>query len=545
MKILYELSKDQFTVMKGLVDILFLVTCITKVRSSDLPSNFVGDFIDNLGITDLTFVFGDTSIPSFSNIFNMSIITRFKWIYHSGPESMNETLSEIMGMQITSSNSAIFFDGCELMPVLNGLDSQDFFQKDIICMLNYELLSANLDWRLDSKVFFYDIKSTEKVTLTEKYAIKGGQPIVRELVAWMKDTGFRNSDPTQDHLSLKCLHSLRSDLMGVNLVNAAIEWPREVYFIRDSNGSIIGSTGYLQEILQALQLALNFTVVNTTPADGKYGGLEDDNKTWNGLIGLLDKKNADIVTSPMTSTEARSKVVDFTYAVAHDKITLVAKKLTTNIPNIWVYIRIFSPVAWLCICCILILLALSLTFFGWFDPGASSSICIAISACYKMLLQLSPDLTTEFASLKILLMTASFYGYLIFAIYAADLVANMTIRSGELPIQNFKDVLEQGFQVYVWEDAIEQQIMANAIPGSAMHEVYYKTMHKNNQAFFTDVDTMTQILNQNPKALIFGYSGIILRINNKDWQALQIDEMKWAYGSFAVQKNSELTGILR
>ena len=105
--------------MKRHVDILILVTCITKVRSSDLPLNFVGDFIANLGITDLTFVFGDTSIPDFSKIvFDMSIITRFKWIYHSGPESMNETLSEIMSMQITSSNSAIFFDGYELMPVL-------------------------------------------------------------------------------------------------------------------------------------------------------------------------------------------------------------------------------------------------------------------------------------------------------------------------------------------------------------------------------------------------------------------------------------------
>ena len=67
MKILYELSKDQFTVMKGLVDILFLVTCITKVRSSDLPLNFVGDFIANLGITDLTFVFGDC--PHFFTFF--------------------------------------------------------------------------------------------------------------------------------------------------------------------------------------------------------------------------------------------------------------------------------------------------------------------------------------------------------------------------------------------------------------------------------------------------------------------------------------------
>ena len=520
-----------------------LAVCMNCARSSDLPLDFVGDFANKLGITDLTFVFGETNIPNFDdNFLNLSSIIRLKWINHSGPESFNDTINEIVGMQVTSSNSAIFFNGYDLQPVLMSLDSFNFFQKDITSMLDYDLSSVDLKWRLDFKVFFYETKSMEEIKLTEKYAIKGGQPIITDLGSWMKGFGFRSSNSP---LNLKSLHRRRSDLMGVTLVNAAVEWPREVHFIRNASGSIIGSTGYTQEILQALQQDLNFTVVHITPADEKYGALENDNKTWNGLIGLLQRKEADIVTSPLATTQYRSQVVDFTYAVAHDKITLVAKRPSTSLPNIWVYVKMFSPAAWLCIGCFTTSLALLLAFFGLFDHSASSSIGLALSACYRMLLLISPDLTMKFVSSKMLFLNASIYAYLIFVIYAADLVSNMTIRSKGLEIGSFQDVLEQGYQVYVWHDAISHQILANAYPGSAMHDVYYKTMHNNNEAFYTGVEELTQILTKKPKSLVFGYANMISSFNEKDWQVLDILEMTWAYGSFAVQKDSEFTRILR
>ena len=235
-------------------------------------------------------------------------------------------------------------------------------------------------------------------------------------------------------------------------------------------------------------------------------------------------------------------MADFTFPVAQDRLTLMAKKLATSVPNVWVYMSIFSPVAWLCIGCLLISIALLLSFFGWFDPASNSSMGLTLSACYKMLLQMSTNLEIEFASSKFLFMAGSLYAYLMFVIYTADLTANMTVRSNKVPVRNFYDVLEEGYQVYVWEDAVAHQVLANAIPGSAMHEVYHKTMSKNDKAFYSGNDMANEIL-QNSKALIFGYGGGAYFF--KDSQALLIDEISRVYGCFAAQKNSELTGILR
>ena len=84
-------------------------------------------------------------------------------------------------------------------------------------------------------------------------------------------------------------------------------------------------------------------------------------------------------------------------------------------------------------------------------------------------------------------MSGCLFAYLIFVIYSADLTANMTVRSNKVPIRNFYDVLEEDYQVYVWEDAVAHQVLANAIPGSAMHEVYHDTMKINNHVFYTGV----------------------------------------------------------
>ena len=543
--------------MKGFAQTQIFVAFISFACANELPLDFVDDFVGHFGMTDVTFVFGEDNMPFASEIFlNLSNIVSCKLINYSGPEFITEAVNAIMDVEITSSNSAIFFIGNDQLPLLSEVDALDFFKKDIICMIDYRLISVSLKWRLDTKVFFYDVKSMNDVAVSEKYAIKGGQPIVRVVCSWTSEIGFRGIENNLNNVndargvyiseSLKRTFwsSLRSDLMGVTLVNAALEFPREVYFVRDANGNIIGSTGYLQEILQALQVALNFTVVTTTPADGKYGALGADNKTWNGMIGLLDRKDADIVTSPMARTMARSMVADFTFPVSQDRLTLIAKQRSSALPNIWVYLSVFSPFAWLCIATLLILTGIILTLTRSFDSNSSASISSTLSTCYKMLLQISFDLATHFASSRVLIIVGSLYTYLMFVLYTADMTANMTIRPNKIPVRNFHDVLEHGFQVYVWEDAVAHQVLASATPGSAMHEVYYETMHHHPEVLFTGTGRQSEILVDNPKALLFGY-GVTSSYSIKDSQALVIDEMSRVYGSFATQKDSELTGILR
>jgi hypothetical protein len=54
----------------------------------------------------------------------------------------------------------------------------------------------------------------------------------------------------------------------------------------DTEGKVIGATGYFTNILSILGEKYNYTFVTVTPDDGKWGAPED-NATWNGLIGML------------------------------------------------------------------------------------------------------------------------------------------------------------------------------------------------------------------------------------------------------------------
>ena len=70
------------------------------------------------------------------------------------------------------------------------------------------------------------------------------------------------------------------------------------------------SVGLFPEVLQLLMEKLNFSVTIVPSKDGKYGGLEEDKKTWNGLIGMLAEGEIDLSATDLTITSGRSEVVD-------------------------------------------------------------------------------------------------------------------------------------------------------------------------------------------------------------------------------------------
>ena len=65
------------------------------------------------------------------------------------------------------------------------------------------------------------------------------------------------------------------------------------------------------DVLDILRFDLNFTYTIREPEDKKYG-TKLPNGSWNGIIGELQRRNADVGLCGLAVTEQRSKVVDFT-----------------------------------------------------------------------------------------------------------------------------------------------------------------------------------------------------------------------------------------
>ena len=68
-----------------------------------------------------------------------------------------------------------------------------------------------------------------------------------------------------------------------------------------SNGRVVGGGGYFVEPVYYLAEKLNFTPKFLDSVDGKWGG-ENENGTWNGMVGMLVSDQADLIASALART---------------------------------------------------------------------------------------------------------------------------------------------------------------------------------------------------------------------------------------------------
>lgn len=85
----------------------------------------------------------------------------------------------------------------------------------------------------------------------------------------------------------------------------------------------------------------SYTIV--PPVDDNYGALE--NHTWNGVIGMLERKETDIVISPLTVTYNRSSVVDFSSPYYNQPITIILQYVNEH-DSMLGLVKLFTPAVW-------------------------------------------------------------------------------------------------------------------------------------------------------------------------------------------------------
>lgn len=75
-------------------------------------------------------------------------------------------------------------------------------------------------------------------------------------------------------------------------------------------------------MLKALAKNLNFRFVVSEPPDGSYG-FEDRPGHWNGMLGMLQRGEADVIAAALTATYKRSEIVDFTTAYHFESLGIL------------------------------------------------------------------------------------------------------------------------------------------------------------------------------------------------------------------------------
>ncbi|XP_066960020.1 uncharacterized protein [Macrobrachium rosenbergii] len=102
------------------------------------------------------------------------------------------------------------------------------------------------------------------------------------------------------------------------------------------------ATGYLSDVMRIAQVRLNFTDV-LLPTVGF--GTPEPNGSWNGMIGAVNRKEADMSPLDFSPSYARSLVVEFGVPVSEDVLIIVSKAPSVIIKP-FLILQIFSPSAW-------------------------------------------------------------------------------------------------------------------------------------------------------------------------------------------------------
>ncbi|CAG7727347.1 unnamed protein product [Allacma fusca] len=101
-------------------------------------------------------------------------------------------------------------------------------------------------------------------------------------------------------------------------------------------------TGVIYELLTALQQKYNLRIAIKPPYDGNWGA-SMENGTWDGMLGMIIRKEADIGAAGFSVTLERSRVIDFTWAF-HQEPTAILIPPPTEGEKLTVLIRPLSSI---------------------------------------------------------------------------------------------------------------------------------------------------------------------------------------------------------
>ncbi|XP_067671699.1 probable glutamate receptor [Haliotis asinina] len=158
----------------------------------------------------------------------------------------------------------------------------------------------------------------------------------RELSTLMWAAGGRwwdvlDSGNTINISSITLFPNMAFGLNGRKLLVVSLEWKPYSLKVRDTGN--ISYTGISDEFMEHLSTRFNFSYQYVEPSDGQWGE-KMDNGSYTGIVGTLQREEADICSVPYAYSVERAKVMQFTYFM-HSGFTTVMYKKSEDANKTW------------------------------------------------------------------------------------------------------------------------------------------------------------------------------------------------------------------
>ncbi|ESN95806.1 hypothetical protein HELRODRAFT_86325, partial [Helobdella robusta] len=126
--------------------------------------------------------------------------------------------------------------------------------------------------------------------------------------------------------------------------------------------------GYAADLAQEVANDLKFQYKIQLVKDMKYGERMADG-TWNGMVGELTRKEADLAIAPLTITSIRERVIDFSKPFMSLGISIMIKKPEKQKPGVFSFMEPLSQSIWYCIVISYLGVSLVLFLVSRFSPN--------------------------------------------------------------------------------------------------------------------------------------------------------------------------------
>ena len=481
-----------------------IVVLATNIQDIHGQECFFTDFMEFLETASPVFISTNQFDEDLGNVVNNDPINLI--IYIPGEEK--EVALYLRELYLMGEVTIIVFLNEGHQNLLNLLmNTLNLFTEGLSGLLPESDVSYNLNnaLRLDSKIYVY-ANCGETIDLKEMYALNG-KKILKKIGVWNENKGLTVFN--------RNMWERRINMEGITLRVATLNVPfyHELYY--DQSGtSIVGGGGFFLEPLNILAIKLNFTIKLMISKDGQWGAPKN-NDTWSGMIGMLIEKETDIAAAAFTETKERANVIKFGSTLVDERTTLISAGTAGPKTDPLVYLKIFPPTAWYLIGVMVIIIAMcfaTINHFGinymhYIHDSEKFTVLNGLGLSMTFFRQIYYDVNIKGISTKILFILSAVSTYLLYVHYTAYLTAASTSVE-DTSIKSFRDVLSGGYNVFVWEDTTHHDDLKHAKPGTAMHEVYYKTMNNNPSAFVHSADEAMMFKSE--KALYYGHFSNIM-----------------------------------
>ncbi|GFG28171.1 hypothetical protein Cfor_07823, partial [Coptotermes formosanus] len=231
--------------------------------------------------------------------------------------------------------------------------------------------------------------------------------------------------------------------------------------------------GYCKDLADLIAKTLGINYELSIVKDGNYGAENPDVKGgWDGMVGELVRKEADIAIASMTITSERERVIDFSKPFMSLGISIMIKKPVKQKPGVFSFLNPLSKEIWVCVIFSYVGVSIVLFIVSRFSPyewrllhygdepghhhtgvGAAASSQSTVANDFSILnslwfalgafMQQGCDISPRSVSGRIVGSVWWFFTLILISSYTANLAAFLTVERMVAPINSPEDLASQ------------------------------------------------------------------------------------------------------